>query len=136
MDNQLTPEFLFVEDDPTTDDIRLFLSELADVGTSEVTKMLFVELSVLNPAERLYRNVSTVAGILSQHHVVNVLDEGVLLDERNALIELDVLGFTVKSRIVARALLNVKERWIMVKTTSGIFRSAREAEGGFISLDS
>jgi len=130
----VTPEYLFIEGDPSVEEIRIFLKELEVVGISERTGRLFAGLSLLPPAMRLSLNLSKLADIMADHSVINVLEEGVLLDERNALLELDVQGLTTGSRTTARALLNVKERWIMAKTLSGLFKSCRDTEGGFIQL--
>jgi hypothetical protein len=130
-----TPEFLFIEEEPDTEDIRNLLRELQLVGVTERTGKMFAGLSVLPPAMRLSLNLSKLSDILTDHEVSNVLEDGLLLSERSALFELDVQGLTVKSRTTARAMLNVKERWIMVKTLSGLFKSCRDTEGGFIPLD-
>jgi len=97
--------------------------------------VLFAELAVTPPAARLGRNLGVLAGILSERSVAVVLEDGLLLDERNALLELEIQGVTQDSRATSHALLNVKERWIMVKTLSGVFGAARGTEGGFIPLD-
>ena len=129
------PEFLFIESEPTIEEIRELLSELSEVGVTERTGKLFAGLSILPPAMRLSLNLSKLSDLMAEHSVTNVLEEGLLLNERNALLELDAQGLTMRARITARALLNVKERWIMAKTLSGIFKSCREAEGGFIKLN-
>lgn len=128
-------EYLFVEGDPTVNDIRKLLKELEAAGISGSTGRLFAGLSLLPPAMRLSLNLSKLADIMAERNVSDVLEEGLLQDEWNALLELDVQGLTQEARTTARALLNVKERWIMAKTLSGLFKSCRDTEGGFLQLD-
>jgi len=133
--NELSPEYLFIDGDPTTDEIRDLLKELGAVSVSARTGRLFAGLALLPPAVRLSLNLSRLMDIMSQLDVTNVLDDGLTLDERNALLEMDVQGLTTASRTTARALLNVKERWIAVKTSAGLFKSCRDTEGGYLQLD-
>jgi len=51
-----------------------------------------------------------------------------LQEEINALLELDRMRFTDESRITARGMLCVKERYAMVKGLRGYFNSARNEE--------
>ena len=133
--NDLSPEYLFIEGDPTTGEIRKLLTELEAVGVSPRTGRLFAGLSLLSPAQRLSLNLGKLMDVMAQHNVTNVLEDGLLLDERNALLELDVQGLTTQARVTARALLHVKERWIASKTLSGIFKTCRDVEGGFLQLN-
>jgi len=133
--NDLSPEYLFIDGDPTTDEIRSLLTELGEVSISGRTGKLFAGLSLLPPAMRLSLNLGKLMDIMSQQDVTNVLDDGLMLDERSALLEMDVQGLTIESRTTARALLNMKERWITVKTLAGLFKSCRHTEGGYLQLD-
>lgn len=132
--SELAPEFLFVDKDPEADDIRKLLRELHELEVVDRTAKLFAGLAMLEPAVRLSMNLCTLSDIMSERPVSNVLVDGLTRGEHNALLELDVLGATTDSRITARALLNVKERWIMVKTLGGLFKSHREMEGGYLRV--
>lgn len=134
MASDMNPEFLTIEHEPTLEEIRSLLHELKEVGVTERTGRLFASMSLLKPAERLATNLGALASIMAEQNVTNVLEDGLLFDERSALLELDVQGVTIESRITARALLHVKERWFVAKATSGFFATCRE-EGGFIQLN-
>jgi len=70
-------------------------------------------------------NIRKGAMILSEHKVRDVLKDGLVEGECEALVELDDLGCPEDLRKTARSLLNVKERWIMSKCLSGVFNRAR-----------
>ncbi|HHA18904.1 MAG TPA: hypothetical protein ENK70_04280, partial [Methylophaga sp.] len=110
-----SPEFLFIDKDATTDDIRNLLEEMTLVGVSDQTAQLFGSLSILSPVDRLSLNITKIVSILREREIKSndVLNDGLLDVERDALLELDVQGFTDDVRITARCMLNVKERWII-----------------------
>jgi hypothetical protein len=44
------------------------------------------------------------------------------------LVELDDLKYSQVARATARGLLNVKERWFMIKSIRGFFKKARVSD--------
>jgi len=128
------PEFIYLKGPPTKEDIRCLLTELADKGASSKTIKLFGSLSLTPPAGRLAIGIAQATSILSEQPIHSILEDGVLQEERDALLELDVLQFSKRARKTARGLLCVKERWIFSKSVRGFFNRARADNESYFNL--
>jgi hypothetical protein len=104
-----------------------------DHGVSVETKTLLARLAGYPPAIRLAINMKTVIGLSAGAPVYNVLRDGLLPEEYIALVELDLCGLPASAREVAHGLLNVHERWCILKTTRRLFRDAISARDEFLS---
>lgn len=119
------PEYIHIDKDPTLEDIRSLLIELGTIKVSESTASLFAHLSVIQPNFRLALNLKKALNILADRRVSDVLKDGLTDMETDALIEIDRKHFSEESRTTTRALLNVKERWLLSKALSGVFAKSR-----------
>lgn len=117
----------------TCDELRALGQACRDCGVSDETKALLARLASYPPAIRLAVNLKTVVGLSAGGRVYNVLREGLLPEEYIALVELDLCGLPASAREVAHGLLNVHERWCILKTTRRLFRDAVVAKGEFLS---
>jgi len=133
--NEKYPEYIHIDGDPTIDDVRGLLRELLSKDVTRKTASLFVTLSVVQPNYRLALNLKKAVNIIADHRVNDVLKEGLTVPEIEALVELDRRHFSDESRSVARALLNVKERWLLSKAMSGVFARSR-ASNAYIDIES
>ena len=128
------PEYLHITADPTSDDMRVLLQCMIDANVSELTAKLFGVLVQLAPSDRLALNIRKAAAIMAERRIKDVLQDGLVPEEAQALVELDTLCFPDDVRRTARALLNVKERWIMSKCLGGLFNRARYSNA-YISIE-
>lgn len=119
-----TPEYLYIDREPTPDEIRNLLELVAKVASEDV-KYLFGTLALTKPADRLVSNLHSTMCIMSRQKVRDILKEGLSPLETRSLLELDQCGCSERDRITARSLLNVKERWITAKCTAGLFNRNR-----------
>lgn len=122
------PEYLHIDIEPTQDAIRSLLRYMVEVKVSSFTAKLFGTLAALHPRDRLMLNLRKATDILVRHKVRDVLKDGLIDGERDALLELDLRDCPEDLRKTARSLLNVKERWIMSKCLSGVFNRARMSD--------
>ena len=123
-----SPEDIYFKGKPTSEDIRHLVKELVDSGVSEATAQLFGSLSITPPEVRLADALNHTLGVLIERAIRHVLNDGLHDIEKAALIELDEFEFSLRSRITARGLLCVKERYAMVRGLRGYFSSARQEE--------
>lgn len=131
--NDRVPEYIHLDGDLGTDDIRVLLDELDKRGASRETVELFACLSVVHPHYRLALNLKKGVNILAEQRVTDVLVDGLTESEAAALVELDRRHYSDWARAAARALLNVKERWFLAKALGGFFTKSR-ASNAFIDL--
>ena len=127
--------FLYIDHPVTSEDIRMLLTALADEeACSQSTRELFGSLGLLPPSIRLAENFSRLMSIMAIRPVTKVLQDGLLAIEREALLELERLDFSIAVRKVAHNLLNVKERQQVNKQLCGYFGRMRHALDGHLNL--
>ena len=122
------PNYIVVKAKPKADEIREMLVEFRERDVSKDAVELFLSLALMEPHERVEHNMQIMVSLLSKGPVTTILNDGITPYEQQSLLELDRRGVSAKAREVAHALLNVKERWIMYKTMSGVFRRFRNME--------
>ena len=128
------PEDIYFRGRPNTEDIRELLRELVDTSVSDETAKLFGALAINSPLARLVTGLTNTMNILTKRNVRHILSDGLTPEEFLALIELDDLDLSIESRVTARGLLCVKERYAMVKGLRGYFNSARQAKDAQIRV--
>jgi len=133
--NECYPEYIHIDGDPAVDDVRCLLRELIDKSVSNKTASLLVNLAVIRPNYRLALNLKKAINMVAEKRVNDVLTDGLTISETEALVEMDRRHFSDESRTTARALLNVKERWLLSKAMSGMFARSR-ASNAYIDIDS
>ena len=122
------PERVYSRTSPSLDEIYLLLEEARLQLVSENSRRHLVRLATYEPDLRLAINLKTFLGLMVYHEVSNILSDGLSTEERQLLVELDVRGLSIKSRETAHGLLNVHERWVLLKRLSETFRRAKEAK--------
>jgi hypothetical protein len=86
---------------------------------------LFTRLAVYPPGIRLAVNLKVLIGLLIHNpNMQNVLIDGLTEHERVALTTLDATGLPVRMREVAHGLINVHERWLLMKQLRPAFIQA------------
>lgn len=86
---------------------------------------LFDRLCRLTPAGRLARNLKCVLTTLACRPVCDVLKDGLLEQERLALLDLAHLAFPAELQAVAQGLFNIYERQQFIDATQEMFREER-----------
>lgn len=129
------PEYIHIDRDLALEDIRALLWELVDRQVTEKTAGLFTNLSVIEPNYRMALNLKKAINLIAEKRVYDVLSDGLTDPEAEALVELDRKHFSEESRTTARSLLNVKERWLLSKSLSGVFARSR-ASNAYLDIDS
>ena len=128
------PGFIYIDHTVTVEEIRMFLTAMVDEPCSKSTLELFGSLSLLPAAVRLAENLSRFMAVLAVRPVTNILVNGLLELERQALLELERLDFSVQLRGIAHNLLNIKERFQLNRQICGYFGRMRHALDGHITL--
>jgi hypothetical protein len=126
------PKKAFSRSFPPVGEIKALLRELKARGISGRTRGLFISLSAQEPVYRLSVNLHAMLNLIYNHEVGDVLRDGLRDNERAALIELDSSDLPVEFREVAHGLLNVHERWVMLKSLSKMYRQARDVKGACV----
>jgi len=120
----------------TVEELRALGVELRDKGVSKETRMLLAHLASYPPTVRLTVNLKTLLGLMTglprYKTIHSVLREGLLPEERRALVELDICGLSIHAREVAHGLLNVHERWVAMKELRNMYDRAGRAADNFI----
>lgn len=128
------PEFLHLTRDPTDDDIRYLLKEMIDKGVTDGAARLISELATMKPVNRLSNNFTKTLAVLNEYPIRKILEDGLMYDEYITLIELDNKKFSERSRITARSLMSVKERWFLVKSVRGFYNKLRGKQDGYLEI--
>lgn len=122
------PERVWSRTSPQLNDIFRLLEECQLRGVSEESRKHLTRIATFKPDLRLAINLKTFLGLMVFHEVSNILSEGLASDERQLLVELDLKGLSIQARETAHGLLNVHERWVLLKRFSETFNRAKESE--------
>ena len=117
---------------PTLDELDRLRRECRDHNVSEETKLILARLASYPPLVRLVVNLKTVVGLMVNGPIFNVLREGLLPEERAALVELDMRGLSTHAREIAHGLLNIHERWAALKRMRSVFEEAKKAKDAYL----
>lgn len=127
------PEKMWCRSFPKEADIRELLSEAASKGVSAESLRILRRMAGLNPMTRLMHNLSVLLALCQQSEIRDILSQGLDVDERRALMELDSKDLTVPLREVAHGLFNVHERWIVLKSIARLVREAAASADDYVS---
>lgn len=120
----------------SVEELRALGVELRDKGVSDEARMLLARLASYPPTVRLTVNLKVLLGLMTglprYKTIRSVLREGLLPEEQNTLVELDICGLSIHAREVAHGLLNVHERWVAMKELRGMYDRAGKAADNFI----
>ena len=130
-----TPRFIHLAGNPNKQSIRLFLSELVEIGVSKSTGALFASLAVVTPAVRLADNLARELAILSQFPVRKIVVDGLMDCETAALLELEDIGASDGALATAHGLLNLRERHFLAKSMRGFFSKHRADTSGYLDIE-
>ncbi len=130
-----TPDRVQSEMAPDTATLARMGRSLREHEVSRETRLLFGKKACQPPPLRLKGNLAVVMGQLLQGPVHKVLPDALTPDEHRALYELDIKKLPVKVREVAHGLLNIHERWCLLRAFSKTFGIARDSQGEFIVID-
>jgi hypothetical protein len=118
------------------EELRDLGSEVRDNGVSHETRILLARLASYPPVVRLTVNLKTLLGLMASlpkyRTIHSVLKEGLLPEEQSALAELDIMGLSINAREIAHGLLNVHERWIVMKDLRRIYDRAGKANDQYL----
>ena len=113
----------------TRNGIDEFIREIDPTRNRKIkgdTYKLFYSLSSMSHASRLARNLKVLLGILAVRDVSSVTSDGVTVEEKASLINLEISSVSQLSKEIAQSLLNVVERYQTLQTLGGTFRQYRE----------
>jgi hypothetical protein len=114
----------FSRANPTAASLSAFNKELKARSVSDDTAALFGILMRTEPVLRLSVNLKHVL-VESALGPVRNWKETLAPEEREALTDLQDHGFASEHMEVAHGLLNIHERWSVMKATAKAFREAR-----------
>lgn len=129
------PERIRSEAYAPEDALRELGAAMKDAGVSPKTRLLFAKLANLPPTIRLAVNLRSLIGQMVRGPINNILVEGLTPVEQRALVELDQSGLSVTLRELAHRLLNIHQRWLMMKDLRRHFREAQRAKDEYIDPD-
>lgn len=109
------------------------LEQCAANGVSSKTIRVLQYFAGMPPTVRLASNLQILVALMRGGPIYSVLSEGLTAEERAALVELDLCGLTVQARETAHGLLNIHERWVLMKALRRLFRVAASAPEEFLS---
>ena len=130
----VTPEHLHSDAYAPVEDLRQLGKECQERRISEQSRLLLARLASYPPNVRLIINLKRLVGLMVNGPIYNVLTEGLTPAEHAALAELDIKGLTSRSREVAHGLLNIHERWRVMKDIRRMVKRASEARERFIII--
>ena len=93
---------------------------------------VFIPLISIPPRRRLEANLRVMLNQMAIVQIRNVLDDGLTSEEKTALLELELHKASDELLGVAHGLLNVHERWYLLKSVGSKFRAAAENSMEFL----
>ena len=129
----IPPEQLHSKTFPTSDELRELATACAEFDVSDATKLMLAKRASMPPAVRLTVNLKSLLNLMVDGPIYNLLTEGLTSQEHSALVELDVRGLPVNTREVAHGLLNIHERWVVMRMLRSFFKRATKVQGGFLT---
>ncbi len=131
----LIPDKQIAELDVNERDLVALTRELIEHSVSDDSIDLLGKLASQPPDIRLAINLKSLIGCMlgsNQHH--NVMLHGITHAEREALVELDVKNISVRGREIAHGLLNIYERWLVMKKLGPVFQKYRPRRGAYVNI--
>ena len=125
MANPRVPKFFWLDEKLEYVDMIDLLAVLKRSEARVATKQKIWNLTTTLPEKRLAINCMTFIRLLSEKPVKKILDDGITKDERRMLFELEDLEFSDPHLMTVHSLLNLKERYFMMKAMRDCFRRSR-----------
>jgi hypothetical protein len=94
---------------------------------------VFIPLMSVSPHRRLATNLGRMLDRMAVVQIRNVLEDGLSEDEQKALLELELHEASDTFLGVAHGLLNVHERWFLLKSVGSKFRAAADSSMEYVS---
>jgi hypothetical protein len=93
---------------------------------------VFIPLMSMPPYRRLAMNLGRMLDRMAGVQIRNVLEDGLAAEEQAALLELELHEASDTILGVAHGLLNVHERWFLLKSVGSKFRAAAESSMEYV----
>lgn len=120
------PKFFWLDEKLEYANISELLEVLKSSEAQVLAKQKIWELTTMLPEKRLAINCMTIIRLLSEKPVKKVLVDGITKEERRILFELEDLEFSDRHLMTVHLLMNLKERYFMMKAMRDCFRRSRE----------
>jgi hypothetical protein len=130
----MTPKRVHSITNPTKErliELFLFMQRQCDSEKGPAVRAL-LSLMTLLPPKRLALNLRIMLERMTTLQIRNVLEDGLRDEEKAALLELELRGASDELLGVAHGLLNVHERWFLLKSVGSKFRTASESSMEFL----
>lgn len=118
------PRKVYSQSNPKSSDVKLLLSCISSCEPDGIAHRLFTERAKETPVRRLAINLQSTLGLMALVEITDILTDGMAGAEIAALFQLEDMGCPESLLEIAHGLLNVHERWIMLKSMSRKFREA------------
>lgn len=92
---------------------------------------VLLPLATTSPVQRLTANLYRMLQLTEINEVRDILADGLTGVERQALLELELHGASDELLSIAHGLLNVHERWFLLKSVGRKYRDAAVNRGEF-----
>lgn len=107
-------------------ELFVFMQKKCGENPGSLAVSVLLPLMSVAPHRRLSANLHVMLDRMAVTQIKNVLDDGLTDEEKAALLELELRGASDEMLGVAHGLLNVHERWFMLKSVGSKFRAAVE----------
>ena len=107
--------------------MRDLLDDCKRFNVSDETIKVLANLACCPSDLRLALNLKIFAGLSVLRKVDDILVYGLTIRERDVLMELDGKQLPIRSREVAHGLMNIHERYIVMRSLSKALHEAKEA---------
>jgi hypothetical protein len=131
----IPPESVRSNSYPQREQLRELGQACIDYDVSKKTGLILARLANMTPKVRLAVNLKVVVGLMIGRPIHNVLTEGLTPSEHAALVELDMRGLPLSARETAHGLMNVHERWCVMRDLRKLFSKAARAGDAYLALD-
>lgn len=116
----------------TKEELKSLGKTLRVFKVSYETRVLLAKKAAQPPPIRLKTNLESTLGRMAQGEVKSVLTDALAPAERRALVELDLKQLPTEMREIAHGLLNIHERWLVMKSMRRSFDQTRICQGDFL----
>lgn len=124
------PRKVYSRSNPDASEIKLLLSCISACEPDGVACRLFTDRAKEKPVRRLAINLQSTLGLMALVEITDILTDGMAGVEIAALFQLEDIGCPETLLEIAHGLLNVHERWILLKSMSRKFREASSQPHG------
>ena len=112
---------------PSKARLKRFAEALKSANVSGQTRSLFMRRAEYPPDLRLAINLKVMLGRMVTREIDDLLRDGLMPDEYEALVEIQVKGLPREMLEVGHGLLDVHNRGLLLRSVSKLFRCAKRA---------